>query len=318
MSGPDVSVIVLTYNQEATVARAIDSVLAQEAGPFSFEVLIGEDASTDATREICIDYAKRYPDIVRIMPLSANKGVVRNYFDTLSECRGRYIADCAGDDYWTDVTRLRRQAALLDTEQDVVITHGAWREVDITGTTLRHCRPYGTGGSGKTVEGRELLEPLLAHLRPTCIHLSTAMYRADVARKAISVNRSVVDNPDFQCEDLPLTAALLASGRVAYDPTELLAYTVGESTVSNPENIEKALRFYAATVRCTNSLAHHYGVRSAALEHYFRSRAIYMAKLARHAGSVAAVKCVRDTMASIQRQIPFLARLILIYARSLG
>ena len=53
----------------------------------------------DKTREICIDYAKRFPDIIKLHLNSHNKGVLKNYFDCFAACSGKYIADCAGDDF---------------------------------------------------------------------------------------------------------------------------------------------------------------------------------------------------------------------------
>ena len=122
---PLVSVIVLTYNQQDTIARTLDSILAQRVS-FPFEIVIGEDAGTDGTRSICEDYVRRYPDKVRLMPKAPNKGVVRNYFDTLEACRGEYIADCAGDDYWTSDTKLQRQADILMQRPEVAVVHTAW------------------------------------------------------------------------------------------------------------------------------------------------------------------------------------------------
>ncbi len=88
MTRPDISVIILTYNQQHTVAQAIESVLAQNTPDYCVEIVIGDDGSTDATRDICSGYAARYPERIRLMPEAPNKGVVRNYFDTLEACRG--------------------------------------------------------------------------------------------------------------------------------------------------------------------------------------------------------------------------------------
>ena len=104
MKNPKVSVIVICYNQRDTISRALDSVLAQE--DCDYEVIIGDDASADGTREVCEEYARRYPGRVRLMPAAPNKGVVDNYFDCFDAARGEYVADCAGDDYWLGTRRL--------------------------------------------------------------------------------------------------------------------------------------------------------------------------------------------------------------------
>lgn len=96
---PFVSVIVLAYNHERYIAQALDSILAQE-GPMQLELLIGEDCSTDGTREIVRSYEERYPGIVRMLTSEQNVGVWENYRRLLSAARGDFIAHLDGDDYW--------------------------------------------------------------------------------------------------------------------------------------------------------------------------------------------------------------------------
>ena len=91
------------------------------------EIVVGDDASTDGTRAVCEDYARRYPDIVRLMPAAPNKGMVDNYFDCMLACRGKYIADCAGDDYWTDPKKLDKEVEIMEADPSVTIVHTNWR-----------------------------------------------------------------------------------------------------------------------------------------------------------------------------------------------
>ena len=92
-----ISVIVITYNQERTIGRTLDSILNQRCH-LPLEIIIGEDASIDNTRKICETYAERFPKMVKLMEKAPNKGIVDNYFDCLLTCKGKFIADCAGDD----------------------------------------------------------------------------------------------------------------------------------------------------------------------------------------------------------------------------
>ena len=94
-----ISVIVCTYNQENTLPRALDAIISQKC-KWQFEVIIGEDASTDNTRRICEEYVNKYPSIIRLMPTAPNKGVVENYYDCVKNARGKYIMECGGDDEW--------------------------------------------------------------------------------------------------------------------------------------------------------------------------------------------------------------------------
>jgi len=98
---PLVSVLMITWNHGAFVAQAIEGVVGQVC-PFRFELLIGEDASGDETRAVCEDYQSRYPDIIRLIVAESNVGMHRNLARLWWRARGRYIALCEGDDYWTD------------------------------------------------------------------------------------------------------------------------------------------------------------------------------------------------------------------------
>jgi glycosyltransferase involved in cell wall biosynthesis len=124
-----VSVLVSTYNQDKYVAQAIDSVLMQEVG-FDCEIVIGEDASTDRTRQIVLGFQKRYPDRIRVLLRDAvdaerdravGLGGKANFVQSLQACQGQYVALLDGDDYWTDVHKLQKQVDFLDTHPDFAI-----------------------------------------------------------------------------------------------------------------------------------------------------------------------------------------------------
>lgn len=119
---PLVSVAMITYNHEPFIARAIEGVLRQRTD-FPFELVIGEDASTDATREICQHYQRRYPDVIRILWASENvsRDCSGNFYRTCQKCRGKYVALCEGDDYWTDPDKLQLQVDYLEEHPECAI-----------------------------------------------------------------------------------------------------------------------------------------------------------------------------------------------------
>lgn len=118
-----VSVFMLTYNQKDFIAQAIDGVLMQETN-FPVTLVIGEDYSTDGTREICMDYEKKFPDKIKLI-LNENLGLGANYVKTLSACGHKYVAICDGDDYWTDPLKLQKQVDFLENNPgfDIVFTN---------------------------------------------------------------------------------------------------------------------------------------------------------------------------------------------------
>jgi len=125
IASPDVSVFIITYNQEKTIAQTIESILEQE-GDFTLELVIGEDCGTDGTREICKEYQQKYPDKITLLLQDTNQGITKNYIDTLLLCRGKYIGVCAGDDYWIDKQKIAKQLTFFNNNPDygVVTTSG--------------------------------------------------------------------------------------------------------------------------------------------------------------------------------------------------
>jgi len=121
----NVSVCIVTYNHKKYISQAVNSVLSQKTN-FDFEILLGEDDSTDGTREICIEYAKKYPDKIRLF-LRNRKNTIYinnnptgryNFIETLKQCKGKYIALLDGDDYWTDEYKLQKQYDFLEKNND--------------------------------------------------------------------------------------------------------------------------------------------------------------------------------------------------------
>jgi glycosyltransferase involved in cell wall biosynthesis len=130
-TAPLVSVCVITYNHKPYIAQALDSILSQKTN-FDFEIVIGEDVSTDNTLAICQDYAKRYPQIIRVLDTTQNLGVVPNFIRTANACRGKYMAVLEGDDYWIDELKLQKQADILEKDDQITLCFTGRKEYDET------------------------------------------------------------------------------------------------------------------------------------------------------------------------------------------
>ncbi len=114
-----VSVIVLTYNQAPFIAQALDSVLMQKTD-FDYEILVGDDASTDGTSDIVKSYGEKYPDRFRVFVREKNCGATRNAYELLMQAQGKYLAFCEGDDYWTSDNKLALQVKYLENHPDMI------------------------------------------------------------------------------------------------------------------------------------------------------------------------------------------------------
>lgn len=112
---PKVSVVMITYNHKSFIAAAIEGVLMQEVD-FPVELIIADDCSPDHTSEIVREYIDKHPKghWIKYTRHSTNKGIMPNFIWALKQAKGKYIALCDGDDYWTDTTKLALQLNVLN------------------------------------------------------------------------------------------------------------------------------------------------------------------------------------------------------------
>jgi len=120
---PMVSVRMTTYNHEPYIARAIEGVLMQKTS-FPIELIIGEDCSVDHTRDIVLEYQRRHPDVIRVVLWGKNVGMRANGRKVRELQRGKYIAWCEGDDYWTHPKKLQMQVDIMEENPDVGLVYG--------------------------------------------------------------------------------------------------------------------------------------------------------------------------------------------------
>ncbi|WP_066401789.1 glycosyltransferase family 2 protein [Flavisolibacter tropicus] len=126
-----VSVWITAYNHERFIEQALDSVLRQKTN-FDFEVVIGEDCSSDRTREIILRYKAQYTDKIKLFLPDKNLGVNPMFYASFPLCDGDYIAWLDGDDYWTDDYKLQKQVDFLEQNPEFVMcTHKLYVQDEI-------------------------------------------------------------------------------------------------------------------------------------------------------------------------------------------
>ncbi|SHG59177.1 glycosyltransferase [Flavobacterium johnsoniae] len=120
-----ISCHIITFNHKDYISQCIEGLIIQRTN-FSFEIIIGDDNSTDGTREILVEYALKYPDIIKLnLRSKRGKGVPgkQNFLTTLAMCKGQYVSLCDGDDYWTDPLKLQKQVDFLEANPDYAICY---------------------------------------------------------------------------------------------------------------------------------------------------------------------------------------------------
>ena len=121
----EIAVCIVTYNHQQYIEQCIESVLAQKT-EHKVVLYIGEDCSTDKTRDICIEYQRSFPDKIKLLLHKDNLGLVRNTFEILNKIKQdgiEYIAMLDGDDYWIDELKLQKQIDYLKINKVYGLVH---------------------------------------------------------------------------------------------------------------------------------------------------------------------------------------------------
>lgn len=132
MDEPQISIICNTYNQEKYIAEALESFLMQRVN-VPFEILVHDDASTDGTADVIRKYEKKYPDIIKPIYQTQNQwnlDVSVTASIQIPRAKGKYIAFCEGDDYWTDPDKLQIQYDYMETYNECSICCHAYNMVN--------------------------------------------------------------------------------------------------------------------------------------------------------------------------------------------
>jgi len=229
-----VSVVVATYNHERFIDQALASVLEQKT-PFEFDVIISEDCSTDATREIAMRWRNLHPSRIRLLlserNLRSNEVVARAF----RAASGDYVALLDGDDYWTSPHKLARQAELLDRHPQYAL---CFHDAEVVDEAGRSCD--GRRWTPADQKSRLTLEEIWSgNPIATC----SAMFR----------KASLPDIPAWYAElfpitDWPLYILAAENGDIGYIPEVMAAYRLHEgglySPLSTADKLHATDRFY--------------------------------------------------------------------------
>ena len=258
---PLVSVLVTPYNQKDYIRQTLDSILMQQCA-FDFEILIGEDCSSDGTREICLEYAAQYPNRIVLCLNESNKGLLNNYFDVFLKARGKYIADCGGDDYWLTNSKLQEQVNILEAHPEVSLVAGNWQLLEQkTGVLAKSSSWIEQDWFQPELFGKLAVSNYLNTKDIPRVSLAASCFRADLARMTYHQYPELFRGNDVVCEDLPLTLGLLMQGPFYFSKNNWLVYRVLEKSLSHSDNRNSYMKGFAfSAYRQTLNLALTLGV----------------------------------------------------------
>lgn len=245
---PILSVTVLAYQHAPYIAKALDSILGQDFDR-PFEVIVHDDASTDGTSDIIRDYASRYPKVIK--PILQTKNQYRLERGRVTRivygaATGKYIAQCEGDDFWTDPRKLAKQVALLEGDENCM---GSYHDTAVlmmdgtpTGRLMRAQLP-----------AQMRLEDTMAPLAP--FHSSSFVFRSAPLLKALP--RWIRHVPSM---DMLLFSLMVGNGYYAKAEGIMSAYRKHPAGITNT-HLHKGTGLNLGRIKLWVLVDRHFGYR---------------------------------------------------------
>jgi glycosyltransferase involved in cell wall biosynthesis len=235
----------ITYNHRPYIAQAIDGVLGQETD-YPFELVIGEDCSSDGTRAIVFEYQRQRPDVVRVVSSEQNVGATENEARTRDACRGKYIAFCEGDDFWHRRDKLQLQVAYLEAHPECGLVCSAYDvHYVVSGKTIRdfnacrHRRPPENPTLADFVQGVEGLD---GGAIATC----TVVLRRDLLQRIETADPHLYREKAFLMGDTQKWAEIAHHSRLHYLEECLATQNALPESASRSRDWRKTVRFFVS------------------------------------------------------------------------
>ena len=232
MKTPYVSVVMTSYNRGHYIGQAIDCILAQDC-KFSFEIIIGDDCSTDNSRELLQSYQEKYPGIIVLNLQEKNVGFGPNWASTCKLARGKYIAFCDDDDYWCETNHMQTLADYLDAHENCGLVYANhWNlEVETKQKTL---------ANNKLPDDEDKLEYMLQKGYP--ILFSASMIRKSLMDQYVDLDSFI--QLRFPIQDFPTAVMIAPHCDFHYVETPTVVYRSYSGSMSKPKEYETVIRKY--------------------------------------------------------------------------
>lgn len=314
---PIVSVLILTYNQEKYIAQALESAINQVCN-FPYEIVVSDDHSSDHTLDICRQFETKYPNKIRLIANPVNKGVVDNYYDTMLMCQGKYIADCAGDDFWTDPYKLQRQVDILENNPELSLTYTDYAlYLEESGIYKHHQQNDLTDGTSSLIYFKDYAYQLLNHRGKPFLFIGSACFRKEIFLNIYKQYTDFFRNKQYSCEDYQLLFFLFRSGPIHYETKETTAYRILNNTISHNTDPQRLFRFYYGVFKLRTRLISELGFDASRCHEFLDSYSIPLISLCIHLRLEDAQKDILRTIQSMKHKPSLKLRLRIIIAKSI-
>jgi glycosyltransferase involved in cell wall biosynthesis len=198
------SVLMLAYNHEPYIKQSIESVMVQKTN-FNFELVIGEDNSTDNTLEIIKKLKRKYPNKIKLLLNKKNLGCPKNLINVAKNCVGKYIAFLEGDDFWDYDNKLQEMVNFLEAHEEYVTAYHDVNIIDEKGNPLKNPSFRVYKGKLKGPEG---------HIKYNGIPSLSLVFKNFWEKESLTFSKMLKDI-QIIC-DYPLKLFLLSKGKIKY------------------------------------------------------------------------------------------------------
>jgi glycosyltransferase involved in cell wall biosynthesis len=230
----------ITYKHEPYIAQAIEGVLSQETD-FPIELIIGEDCSSDRTREIVLEFQRRYPEMIRVLFSEKNVGMQKNFRRTALAARGKYLAFCEGDDWWHRRDKLKIQISALLADSSLVGVAAEFQHISPEGQVIAFKKQSNPAQEPIRVEYEDLVT--LHVILYTC----TMVARTDAVRR-VMLGDTLCSNDSQLLGDLPLWLELSQLGPMMCLSETLASYRHTPNSASRQSDPLHRWRFGMSTL----------------------------------------------------------------------
>lgn len=205
---------------------------------FSIELVIGEDCSTDRTREIVLEYQRKRPDIIRVVLWSKNVGMRKNSNKLNELLRGKYVAFCEGDDYWTHPKKLQMQVDIMEANPEIGLVHGVADIYHVEKRRRIRWRPISTD----KWKGEDLLTTLILHRDYPRIKTLTVCMRRDLFLSILK-NNSDDYSEEFLMRDAQMWIEASRVSKIEFIYQSLGTRNLLPESSSRSKNPKKRIQF---------------------------------------------------------------------------
>ncbi|ASO06692.1 glycosyltransferase family 2 protein [Arenibacter algicola] len=224
-----VSVIMITYRHERYIKQAINSVLVQKCN-FTIELIIGDDNSPDNTEEVVREFLKHHPKkhLVRYTKHEVNKGMNGNSQWIANQTRGKYIAVCEGDDYWSDPYKLQKQVDFLEENPNFGMVYAKSNIFE-----------ENTQKFLKLIVGSSINKKGVLYINS--IPTLTTLYRSDLYQRYVNENKEILSN--WLMGDYPKWIWFYYNSKIHFINEIMAVYRKLENSASNFIDAKKEMAF---------------------------------------------------------------------------